>query len=144
MKSDQAEMFDTPKPPSWRDLIPPHPAAACLPPIDDAIQRQMVDDIKKNGLRHPVIVWEAVGEDGNLIQPQQLFVLEGCSRLDAIEKIRGEQLRIDPDTGFFAGVFFENLSTTVCDPWGYVLSVNLVRRYVSAIEYARVTALAGC
>jgi len=42
---------------SWRDRLRVHPAADMLPMMSPEELRALGEDIKKNGLQHPVVVW---------------------------------------------------------------------------------------
>jgi hypothetical protein len=114
--------------PSWREVLPVHPAAELLPLMsecDPAGFKEFVDDIKTNGLREPVLIW--VQADGGRV------LLDGRNRLDALSSLG--LLRID-DQG--------HLTLGLCspveryahgedvDPYSSILSLNVHRRHLTA------------
>jgi hypothetical protein len=69
--------------PSWRDVLPVHPAADHLPllPHDELVA--LADDIKQHGLQVPIVLWgEFTGEGASTRIVCQ--VLDGRNRLDAM------------------------------------------------------------
>lgn len=90
-----------------------HPAAAVWPMLPEPDLRRLADDIKINGLRHPIVL----DKDGR--------VLDGRNRLAACE-IAG----VEPEFVTYDG-----------DPVAYVLSANNERRHMSLPERAAATAL---
>src|SRR5262249_58730378 len=63
---------------SWRDTLPIHPAAALFPRMSSDELRELGKDIRKNGLRSSIALW----------QPDKgasALLLDGISRLDAVE-----------------------------------------------------------
>jgi hypothetical protein len=64
-------------PSSWRSTLPIHPAAELFPLMSPDELKALGEDIKKNGLTSPVVLWRANS-------PVQLL-LDGRNRLDAIE-----------------------------------------------------------
>jgi hypothetical protein len=42
---------------SWRDHIKVHPAADLFPPMSQAELKELGEDIRKNGMNKPVIVY---------------------------------------------------------------------------------------
>jgi hypothetical protein len=97
----------------WRDILPIHPAAEMLPSISENELKELGDDIKENGLRNKVTIFE-----GQL--------LDGRSRLDAMESVKMpviEDGKIDPKlVDHVEGI----------DPNAYVLSLNLHRRHLTS------------
>jgi hypothetical protein len=61
---------------SWRDTIVIHPEADKFPLLEKSELKQLADDIKKNGLRMPVVML-AQGK-------HKPTLLEGRNRLDAM------------------------------------------------------------
>lgn len=84
--------------------IPVHPAAAVFPMLPDEELRQLAEDIKVNGLVHPIVL----DTDGQL--------LDGRNRLAACD---------------LAGVEPSFVTVEVADPLGYVVSQNVNRRHMS-------------
>jgi hypothetical protein len=95
-------------------MTTPHPAAAVWPMLDEPDLRRLADDIKANGLRHPIVL------------DTQGRVLDGRNRLAAC-RIAG------------VGPTFETYDGD--DPVGYVLSANNERRHLSLPQRAAATAL---
>jgi ParB-like nuclease family protein len=113
--------------PSWRDVLPIHPAAELFPRIASEIAA-LAADIKKNGLKQPIVLWRA----DDKAQPQ---LLDGRNRLDAIEMAMGELC-----IRRWAGMVLIEDSTHLRfdareiegDPYAYVVSVNIHRRHLNA------------
>src|SRR5262245_55299485 len=63
---------------SWRDVLPIHPAADLFPMMSPDELRALAEDIKKNGLRYPIVFCLADDGKGRLL-------LDGRNRLDAME-----------------------------------------------------------
>ena len=93
--------------------LPIHPAADLFPMLPASELQALADDIRVNGQREPVILW-----DGQ--------VLDGRNRLAACD---------------LAGVEPLTRTLDVCpDPLAYVLSTNLHRRHLSESQRAMVAA----
>jgi N6-adenosine-specific RNA methylase IME4/ParB-like chromosome segregation protein Spo0J len=89
-----------------------HPLANLFPPLDGTEFDELVADIRANGLREPIILFEGA-------------ILDGRNRLRACE-VAGIQTAFRPYRGN--------------DPLGYVISVNLRRRHLSESQRAMVAA----
>ncbi len=106
--------------PSWRDVLPIHPAAELLPRMSQAELQELGEDIKNRGLVIPVTILK---DDVN---PAQL--LDGINRLDAMELAgitimkKGE---LDRDVVKCREVHGNT------DPYAYCLSANLLRRHLT-------------
>jgi ParB-like chromosome segregation protein Spo0J len=100
---------------SWRDLMPVHPAADIFPMLHDADLLALGEDIKKNGLREPITLYDGM-------------ILDGRNRYAAC-KLAG----IEP--GFRLGAAHQespNLARLVIsDPYAYVISANIHRRHLT-------------
>jgi hypothetical protein len=92
-----------------------HPAAALFPPLPEAALRALADDIRANGLVHPIVLHED-------------RVLDGRNRLRACE-MAGVEPRFT--------VWQEKGS-----PTAWVLSVNLHRRHLDESQRAMIAARA--
>ena len=85
----------------------PHPAADIFPMLDSAELAALSEDIKKNGLQHPVVLIDAIGE---------WQILDGRNRARACQ---------------MAGVMPSHVIVRGVDPVAYVLSANLKRRHLN-------------
>jgi hypothetical protein len=120
---------------SWRDVLPIHPAADLFPLMSPDELKALGEDIGKNGLRVPVVVWSADHDS-------EWFLLDGRNRLDALETLRRHVIKqTAEDSWFFSDhVLVEHV--TGCgervnrepptDPYEFVLSANVHRRHLSA------------
>jgi len=105
---------------SWRDVLPIHPAAERFPPITGDELVTLGEDIKTVGLRVPIVLWKGDGHES-------LMLLEGRSRLDAMERVGIEIVKDGKlDYCAFAHEVYEG------DPYAFVVSVNLHRRHLTA------------
>lgn len=95
-----------------RDGIPFHPIANCFPLIDGQEFEELVADIKANGVREPVILYEGQ-------------ILDGRNRYRA-SQIAGVDCPLETYSG--------------SDPVGYAVSLNLRRRHLSEGQRAWVAA----
>lgn len=91
-----------------------HPSAAVLPMLEDEALAELAEDIRINGLRHPIVLLP----DGTL--------LDGRNRLAACELIG-----VTPETVVYDGD----------DPGGFVLSENVHRRHLTRGQQAMAVAL---
>jgi DNA-binding Lrp family transcriptional regulator len=135
---------------SWRNVLKVHPAAELFPRMSPAELRELGQDIKKNGLQQPVAIIEQRQRrpDGSLHvgDPPLPVVLDGCSRLDAIENTMGHVVRISLNRkgGWVidAGAKWVNDNVVVVDhdevdPYAYVISANIRRRHLSSEDKDR-------
>jgi DNA-binding Lrp family transcriptional regulator len=60
---------------NWRDHLKVHPAAELFPLMPEAELRELAEDIKKNGLVDPIVIWSGDGFP---------MLLDGRNRLDAL------------------------------------------------------------
>src|SRR6516164_4172032 len=73
---------------SWRDVLPIHPAAELFPLMTPDELRSLGEDILKNGMTSPIVLWEAD-------EKTPAVLLDGRNRLDAIELVIGPPRSID-------------------------------------------------
>lgn len=131
------------QPKGWRDVLPVHPAADLFPMMSKAELLELGEDIKKNGLRIPIVV-------GHRDKYNREFKLwDGRNRLDALDAIG--LLAFSPDDADdTAGIgqwhhgFYIKTSTGLWplpvkvlredegnDPCTYIVSANIHRRHLS-------------
>jgi ParB-like chromosome segregation protein Spo0J len=117
---------------SWRDWLPIHPAAEMFPLMSDAELRELAADIKKHGLRTPVVLQE--DQNGDLV------LLDGRNRLDALTLL-GVEITLEKIAGgmVLAGKSGDVLTNGLSDwesddtdPYAYVVSANVHRRHLTA------------
>jgi len=77
---------------SWRDTLPIHPAAALFPRMSSDELRELGRDIRNNGLRSSIALWQPD------IKGASALLLDGISRLDAVEVELGRPVRVVPRT----------------------------------------------
>jgi hypothetical protein len=113
---------------SWRDVLPVHPAAELFPRMSEPELRELGEDIKANGLRASIVLYE-----GKL--------LDGRNRLDAMELVGIEYSFLsgtDPTKWRGLGLYGRNRNRTSLvdrfdgDPYTYVISANIHRRHLTA------------
>src|SRR5262245_16267798 len=118
---------------SWRDDLKIHPACEAfrlLSETDPAALRALGEDIKKNGLTLPIVLWS----DGK----SSAVLLDGRNRLDAIEVAIGGPVIVGPPS-LMAGKDFLACDKVIVldrsiDPFDYVASANEHRRHSSPAE----------
>jgi hypothetical protein len=123
----------------WRDVLPVHPAAEMFPLMSEAELRELGEDIKANGLKHPIALWTDGARD-QLWRRTKL--LDGRNRLDALEAVG---VCLISDEGCFdigkvpsgaVDLLFtsgdESTRRIATDPYAYVVSTNLHRRHLTA------------
>jgi len=103
----------------WRDSLPIHPAAELFPLMPPDELRVLGEDIMKNGLRSPIVLWRADDKTPAVL-------LDGRNRLDAIEMAPGSPVEV-------RNVVVLDHTT---DPYAFVISTNIHR----ADEIARLNA----
>lgn len=103
---------------TWRDRVPVHPAADAFPMLSAAERRVLGEDIEKNGLKVPVVLW--LDRDGSV------YVLDGRNRLDATEEV-GVQTFVNRLGHGVARVEMSN-----GDPYVIAASLNAYRRHLTS------------
>lgn len=113
----------------WDDFILVHPAAKMFPPMSDDDLVRLGEDIKQNGLQHPVVLLKP--KDGDAV------LLDGRSRLDAMERVG---MGVVGDDGRLA-IETETIEDhDGFDPLAYVTSANLHRRHLTAEQSREIIA----
>jgi ParB-like nuclease domain len=101
----------------WRDHIKVHPAADLFPLMSESELRELGEDIKKNGLRYPVILWRENE------RKKTAYLLDGRNRLDAMELVGVPVLDGDGK--------LRHWSLREGEPYDLVLSLNVHRRHLT-------------
>jgi hypothetical protein len=131
---------------SWRDILGVHPAAARFPPMPPDELKALGEDIRKHGLREPVVVIRQYRrrEDGKLdLREYDLVLIDGRNRLDAMElagfvlvrdgkldpKLGHEALGLEPLSG---GGYAEFEFDSDDEVYAFVFSRNYHRRHLSS------------
>jgi transposase len=140
--------------PSWREVIPIHEAANLFPLMDKEELQKLADDIRKNGLQEPIVLWAEEFD-----RKFQRYVLDGRNRLDAMELI--DRLTVDKHglteiNGLkWKEVYGREAVTSVLlfgrspskgstqiepavDPLTYVISANIRRRQLAPNQIAEI------
>jgi hypothetical protein len=122
---------------SWRNVLAIHEAAETDPLMSDARQRELGQDIIKNGLLYPVVIYNRV-------------LLDGRNRLDGLEKEGVNLVRNGVFDFANSGIKFLGAGPAVIyyrfseiDPFDYVASVNHHRRHLASEDFADATAKLG-
>jgi hypothetical protein len=101
-------MDDTQRTSTWRDKYKVHPAADVFPPMSDAELAELGEDIKANGLKHPIIFQRDTDEP---------VLLGGRNRLEAMERAGiGGWI----DKHYLQG-----------DPVAHIIGLNIRRRHLT-------------
>jgi hypothetical protein len=66
---------------NWRDHLPVHPAADLFPLMSESELKELAEDIKKNGLQHPVVIRSDPDYDW---RDHRYQLIDGRNRLDAL------------------------------------------------------------
>jgi hypothetical protein len=89
--TEAVDAASAPRAQSWRDTIKTHPAAELFPLMSKTELAELGNDIKTNGLISPIVLWLASKD-------AQAQLLDGRSRLDALEVELGRPVRITSHT----------------------------------------------
>lgn len=127
----------------WRDVLKIHPAVELFPPLGHDELRALGEDIRKHGLREPVVVIRQYRrrEGGTMdIREYDLVLIDGRNRLDAMEGVGFTLVRdgkLDPMLGHKAlglepltGGAYAELDDGV-DVYAFVISRNIRRRHLT-------------
>jgi hypothetical protein len=122
--------------PSWRDVLPVHPAADLFPLMSEGELRELGEDIRKHG-QTVFIAFLEVAESPVKIKGKPVVLLDGRNRLDAYEvtighKIDFETMHTVGENGNLAQRILWTIRPAGTDPYAYVLSANIHRRHLTA------------
>jgi hypothetical protein len=121
-------MATTAKPtPSWHDVLKIHPACAMFDPLPDDELRTLGQDIKKNGLKSPIVLYRGKLLDGrNRLASMELVGI-------AFEVWREDKSRFELQASSICLPWFGGFVTLDddADPYAYVVSANIRRRHLS-------------
>jgi hypothetical protein len=103
--------------PSWRDVLPIHPAAELFPLMSPAELGELGADSQANGLTSPIALWRADPKG-------QAQLIDGRNRLDAIEIVMGSEVIISASSitageGFLACDKVVVSEGKCVDPWAF-------------------------
>jgi hypothetical protein len=111
--------------PSWREVLPVHPAAELFPRVSEEELNVLTQDIQRHGLKTKITLWN----DGIID-----YVLNGITRLDALERVGIKFFATETHDGRCLPDFeyFSCLTDPALDPYAYVISANIHRRHLTA------------
>jgi hypothetical protein len=113
----------------WRAHLPVHPAAELFPLMPEAELQELSEDIKKNGLSAPIVLWI----DGN-----NASLIDGRNRLDALALLG---LLVFDESDKLAHLAFKKRQNDCqpitfahegVEPYALALSLNVHRRHLTA------------
>jgi hypothetical protein len=112
---------------SWREHLPVHPAAELFPLMSPAEIEALAEDIAKNGVVDPIVIWRKDGDS----------LLDGRNRLDAMAHagligINDEGQFHNVKSGRPIDCHFYGGSDCNHDPYALALSLNVHRRHLTA------------
>src|SRR5262249_48706315 len=97
--------------------------------MSEAELRELGEDIDKNGLMSPIILWSPEFQATKHKQTAPVYLLDGRNRLDAMELV-GLDDYVDEVWSMVDHV--ERVYGPGVDPYAYVLSANIQRRHLTA------------
>src|SRR5262245_41004680 len=123
---------------SWREILPVHPATDLFPLMSEPELRKLSEDIRKNGLQIPIVVWFREDREDRHKDPKQYRLLDGRNRLDAMELV-GIPFQLCWHKDFRcwalgADCINENaiaIDVQKGDPYELVVSANIHRRHLT-------------
>jgi hypothetical protein len=115
---------------SWRNVLKIHPAADLFPVMQPDELKTLGDDVRAHGMKVPIVLWHA--------QDDELQLLDGRNRLDALEAVGVNLVSETPDPDFpldlaSLGHWIDVVhQENDIDPYAYVISANIHRRHLTA------------
>jgi hypothetical protein len=150
---------------NWREHLPVHPAADLFPPLSEPELQELAEDIRKNGLQHPIVIRRNPASDWRSPDNEKYQLLDGRNRLDALAllgwlgakkdaypfgpwpvgihdrasatKMEKRKRSNDPREKWFDSVSHLPDNDAV---YRYVIAANLHRRHLSAEDKRKVIA----
>jgi hypothetical protein len=131
--------------PFWREALKIHPAADLFPrmPLEELLE--LGKDIKQHGLQTPIVYSDRDLSGDGVAGPAEYFLIDGISRLDAMETV-GLEVELKFDRGGRLQMRVVGLSEEApvvpdpiyCggDPYEYVISANIRRRHLTKEQQA--------
>jgi ParB-like nuclease domain len=104
------------------DELPVHPAAAIFPMMTDDEIAEVAEDIKANGLVHPIVLGNWIDEEG-----EQHGLVDGRNRLRACQLAEVTPRFVELPDGQ--------------DAYAYIISVNIARRHLTKGQQAMAVAM---
>jgi hypothetical protein len=117
---------------NWREHLEIHPAAELFRLMSPAELKELADDIKKNGLHTPIVMWET--DDPDDPDHPDYYLLDGRNRLDAMAlagllDVDGYKLfELKHSATFLKRAALRNSR----GPYAAALSLNVHRRHLTA------------
>ena len=134
-----------PEPKSWNDALKIHPAADLFPRMSPEELLELGKDIKQHGLQTPIVYSNRDLSGDGSAGPPEYFLIDGISRLDAMETV-GLEVELKFDRGGRLLMRVVGLSEAapdvpdpihcVGDPYEYVISANIRRRHLTKEQQA--------
>jgi hypothetical protein len=112
----------------WRETYKVHPAADVFPMMSDEDLRVLGEDVKANGLKSPIIIYNPSPID--LDHACDNVLIDGRNRLEAMERAG---LETNPLDAFEVDYVSYHRSP---DPVAYIISANIHRRHLTKQEQA--------
>jgi hypothetical protein len=115
----------------WRDDYKVHPAADVFPMMPDEELAKLGEDIKANGLKHPIVLYVTTAHSSrkDVYDTTSMMLIDGRNRLEAMERVGLStvftlcqmQVANDIDNG---------------DPASIIISLNIHRRHLTKQQQA--------
>jgi hypothetical protein len=121
---------DTPGRRRWRDVIKIHPACELFPLLPDDELRALGEDIKKHGMKMPIMLWTAeIYSPDRRYRAADMMLLDGRNRLDACELAGVGAFDADGELATLPIMFFGDV-----DSYEFVISANIHRRHLTTAQ----------
>jgi hypothetical protein len=117
--------------PSWRDVLPVHPASELLPPLSPDELNDLAADIRANGMLNPIVIWTGPEGDNKRCD----FLLDGRHRLDAAAQTGVLGVTEQGTLTLHRNSAVEDVRKKYYfgdDPYALAMSLNVRRRHLTA------------